>query len=223
MSQVQTTTEKILFKTDSAGKIRRLRLYVEGADLCSDAGLLDGAKVTNKKTCKPKNVGRSNETTGEAQALSEMWSKVAEKKNEGYCDTVDEAKDSSLVLPMLASEFAKVTIDYQLPVFAQPKLDGMRCMVIKRDGLVILMSRGGKEITTLAHINKDFENPKIPDGIYDGEAYSLSLGNFQNQMKAIKKYRPGITEQVEYHLYDIVLDKPYSERYNMLKTILENL
>lgn len=212
MSNVATTTEKYLYKIDTKGLVRSLKIFVDGGDLCSEAGLLDGAKVPQRKTCKGKNIGKSNETSPEQQALSEMWSKVAEKKNEGYFDTIEEAKTTTVISPMLAAEYDKVTVDYSNPVFAQPKLDGMRCLAIVSDGKVTLMSRGGKRIETLDHIVSAIESvcTEMSNFILDGEAYAHGI-TFQQNMELVKKVRPG-TETVRYHIYDIITNEAYSIR-----------
>lgn len=222
MINVATTTEKILYKIDSKGKIRSLRLYVDGADLCSEAGLLDGAKVPQRKTCKGKNIGKSNETTPEQQALSEMWSKVKEKQDEGYFDTVEQAEGGNVILPMLALESKKASIDWSLPVYGQPKLDGMRCLAFIVDGKVKLMSRTGKTIDTMAHIVKAIEDvcTEQSNFILDGELYAHGI-SFQENMKLIKKIRPGETENVSYHIYDIVSENPYVLRNKNIQDFVQ--
>lgn len=211
-----------LFKKDTAGKIRTLEIYTEGADLCQKSGLIDGEKVLHRKTCKAKNIGKSNETTPELQAYHEQMSKVAEKLDEGYFYTEKEAAEGEVVLPMLAAEYEKMSskINWFDNVYAQPKLDGQRCLVIVKDGKVKLMSRAGKEIDTMDHIKKEIENITSFESnfILDGELYAHGL-SFQDNMKLIKKVRPE-TVNVMYHVYDMVdTDKVYSDRLNMLRAV----
>ena len=103
--------------------------------------------------------------------------------------------------------------------YVQRKYDGQRVLAIKKEGKVKLISRDGKEIITLKHIVEQLESPNIPDNIYDGEAYNLELGSFQDQMKAIKKYTKGLTEKINFNIYDIVLNEPYSDRFKKLSII----
>lgn len=211
-----------LFKKDTAGKIRTLEIYTEGADLCQKSGLIDGEKVTHRKTCKAKNVGKSNETTPELQAYHEQMSKVAEKLSEGYFYTQKEAEEGDVILPMLAAEFDKMSdkINWFDNVYAQPKLDGQRCLAIVKNGKVTLLSRAGKEIETMDHIKKEIEGIITPESFFilDGELYAHGL-SFQDNMKLIKKVRPE-TVNVMYHIYDMVdTTKVYSERLNMLKAV----
>ena len=62
---------------------------------------------------------------------------------------------------------AKSVVDVALPVWIERKIDGMRILVIVRDGNVIALSRGGREILTLSEIVKQFA--RCGDGVYDGE------------------------------------------------------
>lgn len=211
---------KTLYKIDTKGKVRILQIDTEGSKIVQVSGLLDGAKTTNYSECVGKNIGRSNETTPEQQAILEAESKIKEKLKEGYFETIDEAKGGDVVLPMLALDIKKLKkpIDWS-NCYVQRKYDGMRCLIKKIDGKVSLWSRTNTEITTMPHIQKEFENPEIPNNIYDGELYNLELGSFQEQMKAIKKFIPGISTTIKFNCYDIVLDAPFAERFKIIKKL----
>jgi len=205
-----------LFKKDSKGKIRVLNIYTEGADLVQSAGLLDGNLVTNRKTCKPKNLGKSNESTDEEQALSEMQSKIAEKLKEDYFTTIEAAETIAVVLPMLAKDFKEH--DHKInwnsdAVYVQPKLDGMRALAITGPN-ASLTSRTGSPIDTCEHILEELR--KLPEGlILDGELYAHGK-SFQDNMRLIKKYRPNETELVKFHNYDLVSDTTFSNRLDVI-------
>lgn len=213
-----------LYKKDSKGKIRELNIFAEGADIVQISGLIEGKKVEHRTTCKPKNVGRSNETTAEEQALSEVKSKITKKRREGYFDTVEEAKNTEVVLPMLAKDYKKQAhkIDWNKGVYLQPKLDGMRCLAfVKKDGNVKLMSRDGKTVENMQHIEKVLSNLGI-DIVLDGELY-VHGENFQTNMKYIKKYRKGLTEKIKFCMYDLISDEVFSKRTENLSEIFNNL
>jgi len=210
-----TTT---LYKVDSKGKIRVINFWCEGAEFKQESGVLDGNLVKNSKICKGKNIGRSNETTPEQQAIFDMNSKIREKLQEDYFETIEEAQNTEVILPMLAKKYKdeKKKIDWN-NAYIQPKLDGQRCLAIcKEDGSVKLISRDGIDIQeehgSMQHIIDSLSDLK-ENIILDGELYCHSEeDNFQDIMKAIKKYRPGISEQVKYHVYDIVSDKSFINR-----------
>ena len=208
----------ILYKKDSKGKIRFVEIYSNENKVIQKHGIIGGKVVYNESECIGKNIGKSNETTPERQAELEAQSKLLKKLDEGYYKTIDEANNETVVLPMLAKDFKEEVHKVSYPVYVQPKYDGMRMLAIKKDGIVSLISRKGKEITTLNHIKEQLEDISIPDNIYDGEAYSLEIGTFQEQMKAIKKENDN-TSKIDFNIYDIILDKPYSERLEILKNI----
>ena len=207
-----------LYKKDSKGKCRIINFWTEKDKFCQLSGVKDGLLVPNTKICKSKNLGKSNETTPEQQAVIEMESKIKEKLQEDYFKTEEEAMNSQVILPMLAKNYKdeKKKIDWS-NCYIQPKLDGQRMLAIcTKDGGVTLLSRDGVDIQkahgSLQHIIDDLSTIK-QDVILDGEAYCHSEeDNFQDIMKAIKKYRPGISELVKYHVYDKVSTNGFKER-----------
>lgn len=201
----------MIYKKDSKGKLRFLDISTDGSTIVQVSGLIDGTHVTNVSQCEGKNIGRSNETTPEEQADIEAKAKIVKKLKEGYYETKEEAINEIVILPMLAKVFGKEEKKVTYPCFAQPKLDGMRGI---GDTLTsTLTSRSGNEITTLKHILDDMP---YNVGLLDGELYAHGK-TFQENMRMIKKYRPGLTEAVGYHVYDMVSDAPFSERFNLLK------
>lgn len=218
MDVIEEFDQKV-YKKDSSGKIRVLHVYTEGADLIQESGVVDGALVEHRSTCVGKNIGRSNETTPEEQAKLEAASKIETKRSTGYFDTVEEAEDEEVILPMLAKDYKKESKKIVFPCYVQPKLDGMRALGIPND---IMISRKGKEIETMAHIQTDIDNLLVVNHL-DGELYAHGL-SFQENMKIIKKYRQGETEKVKYHVYDMVLpDVSFADRYKILSKVIDCL
>lgn len=208
-----------LYKIDSKGKMRIWSIWTMGGEILQEAGILGGALVENSKFCKPKNVGKSNETTISEQAISEMNSTILGKLDEGYFRTEEEAKTTEVILPMLAKSFGDYSekIDWD-NCFIQPKLDGMRCLAIIRDGKVTLKSRDGKTIENMDHIIRSLENNACEDMILDGELYAHGL-SFQDNMRLIKKYRKDETENVNYHIYDLIDVQSFEIRHRILKSM----
>lgn len=205
--------EKVLYKKDSKGKLRIFKICTKGDNLIQESGLIDGKLVLHSKVCTPKNVGKSNETTGKEQAISELESEWKQKQDEGYFETLLEANTEEVILPMLAKSYndEKHKIDWSAEnVYIQPKLDGMRCLAHITDGCAVLVSRDGKFINGLDHIRKDLSTI-AGNVILDGELYAHGL-NFQENMRLIKKYRPGETEQIKYHVYDLISNQPFFKR-----------
>lgn len=204
---------KTLYKKDTKNKIRIFEIETNYAILVQRSGLKDGKLVEHIKVCKGKNIGKSNETTPEQQALLELESEYKSKLTEGYFETIEECETEVVILPMLAKSYddEKHKIDWTKDVFIQPKLDGMRCLAhIKANGDVTLVSRDGKNISNMEHIMDDLSTIK-QDVILDGELYAHGL-SFQDNMRLIKKYRPKETEQIKFHVYDLVSKDPFRLR-----------
>ena len=219
---------KKIYKKDSKGKIRVLHVFTEGSTLVQESGIVDGKLVQHSNECAGKNIGKSNETTPEEQAISEAISKIETKMTEGYFNSVEDAEEKGgekVILPMLAKSYEKEIekVDWKKAVFIQPKLDGMRCLAILNDGEVTLISRKGKIIDTVPHINDALlELSKTTNVVLDGELYGHGK-TFQENMRLLKKNRGLETEEILYHIYDTVSDQSYINRYDIIKNVVEQL
>lgn len=208
---------KTVYKKDSKGKIRMLNVSTDNGKLIQESGLLDGKKVLHESVSKPKNVGRSNETTSQEQAISEAESIIKKKLDKGYFGTVEEAQNEVVIMPMLAHTYSDKRKKVEFPCYGQPKLDGMRCLAHVKNGEVNLISRGGKNLNAnFPHIVAELTDLKWhKDIILDGELYAHG-DDFQRNMELCKKYRPGETEAVKLNVYDIVMDKSYEWRHDCI-------
>jgi len=127
--------------------------------------------------------------------------------------------------PMLAYPVNKKPIDYSKPVFMQPKLDGVRCVIqaeqvnhfsrpIKYE--VKAYSRTGKEWKNINHILEQLKPffKKYPYVILDGELYNHDFkDNFEQIISMVRKTKPTdearliSAENVQFHCYDIIDEK----------------
>ena len=187
-----------LYRKTSAGALQMWRVWTEGAVIVTEYGQVGGQLQIARKTAKPKNVGRSNATTGEQQAEIEakaMWKHQVERK---YRRTVEETEDL-VFLPMLAKNWKDVK-KLEYPVDVQPKLDGVRCLVILVGGEIALTSRQGKPYN-VPHLKEQLKNVVKPGEVLDGEIYIHGVG-FQALTKLIRKQRPE-SVNLEWHCYDM--------------------
>ena len=121
--------------------------------------------------------------------------------------------------PMLAYPVNDKQIDYKQPVFIQPKLDGVRCLIqaeftdVFKDLKVKAYSRTGKEWKNIDHILQDLVPffDKYPDVILDGELYNHNLRNdFEQIISLVRRQKPDdidaleSRDSVQFHCYDIV-------------------
>lgn len=133
--------------------------------------------------------------------------------------------------PMLAYPASAKPIDYSKPVFIQPKLDGVRCVIqyeqvdhfsrpIKYE--IKAYSRTGKEWKNIEHILEQLKPffRKYPNVILDGELYNHDLrDNFEKIISLVRKTKPTDEDRLEaskltqFHCYDIIDEElPFDQR-----------
>ena len=123
--------------------------------------------------------------------------------------------------PMLAYPVSKKPIDYSKPVFMQPKLDGVRCLIqydVPRNqphfsGKVTAYSRTGKVWKNIDHILFNLKpffhwNPNV---VLDGELYNHDFrDDFEQIISMVRKTKPTnearvkSRDNVQFHCYDIM-------------------
>ena len=115
--------------------------------------------------------------------------------------------------PMLAYPVSNKPIDYSKPVYVQPKLDGVRCLIQCDKGQVTAYSRTGKVWKNIDHILNDLIPffAKHPNVVLDGELYNHDLRNdFEQIISIVRRQTPddidilNSAEMVQFHCYDIV-------------------
>ena len=115
--------------------------------------------------------------------------------------------------PMLAYPVSKKPIDYSKPVFMQPKLDGVRCLIQLENNVITAYSRTGKKWKNIAHILMDLVPffDKHPNVVLDGELYNHDLkDDFEKIISLVRKTKPThedrleSSEMTQFHCYDIV-------------------
>lgn len=206
----------VLYKYTTKGQVQQWQIIVEDDKFYTIEGIVDGKLTTSLPTvCTPKNVGRSNETTSEEQALAEAAAKHQKKLDKGYNEELTSEK--KFFEPMLAEDYKKVAIDFsKTRVFVQPKLDGLRA--INAEGK--LMSRNGKPYVACPHLLLNESSEEI----LDGELYTHEYKNDFNKIVSLcKKQKPTneelaeSAEKVEFWAYDFPSHPgKFSERYDAL-------
>ena len=135
---------------------------------------------------------------------------------------------------MLAYPVSDKPIDYNKPVFMQPKLDGVRCVIqYENMGLeyeVKAYSRTGKEWKNIHHILEQLKPffEKYPNVILDGELYNHDLkDDFETIISLVRRQKPDDIDMLEsrdlvqFHCYDIIDEKlPFEQRINFIRKSL---
>jgi DNA ligase-1 len=198
-----------LYKRATNGKVVEHTIEVENNCFRTISGYTDGIKTTSEWTCcSGKNIGKKNETTPNEQAMAEakaMWTKRVEL---GNFENINDIDNEVYFSPMLAHKWEDRKDKIKYPVFSQPKLDGIRC-IVRSDGM---WSRNGKRIVSAPHIFESIKHlfDENPDLIFDGELYADKFANDFNAIcSLVKKTKPttadlrASAESIQYHIYDL--------------------
>lgn len=201
-----------LYKRTSTGKVQQWVIEVDGDKYRTTSGQTGGAQTTSAWTvAKPKNVGRSNETTPEQQAVSEAQSKWDKKRKTDYYESIEDIDSQQVYLPMLAHKWCDHHNKMSELIWFSPKLDGLR-VIITKNGCT---SRTGKPFPALDFfvelLSPVFD--KYPDAILDGEAYSHALrDDFNKIISLCRKTKAdkleSCKEEIQSGVYPVLFDAP---------------
>ena len=218
-----------LYSRDSKGNVRIWYQERDGNKIRTISGLQDGKQVTSEwSVATPKNVGKSNATTGESQADSEIKNKYKIQLETGYTKNIKNIDTAiKYIEPMLAAKYKDRVkkINFATQNWAiQCKFNGNRCIATKYG----LTTRKGKTYVSVPHINKALEKffIKYPNAVLDGELYNYDLRQSLNELNSLVRKPVNATtddlkrseEVVRFYVYDgwgwddTNDDTPYSER-----------
>jgi DNA ligase-1 len=145
--------------------------------------------------------------------------------------------------PMLAYPVSAKPIDYSEPVFMQPKLDGVRCLIQFERGFnpnldpsfddrdkVVAYSRTGKVWKNIDHILRELKPffKKHPNVVLDGELYNHDFrDDFEQIISMVRKTKPDAEaraksrDNVQFHCYDMINKAVFHLRDEWLKSNLQ--
>ena len=195
-------------------------------------GQLDGKKtVITREYTTGKNIGKANETSPYQQCFLETERKWKDKlEKESYTTKDVQVQYETKIFPMLASTYSMSSTkkkDIVYPCMAQPKLDGLRCIMYLSNGIVRAQSRTGGYFESLMYLTESTRDFFLqnPDLVLDGELYTMDMP-FETLAGLIKKKhltdtdRALLQQHVKYHVYDIVSEEPFLERNRRIKEII---
>ena len=121
---------------------------------------------------------------------------------------------------MLASPYDEKKLEY--PVYAEPKIDGVRC-IAAIDTTVSMLTRNGHDLGNFPHIREALFNSFPPGTVVDGEL--VSPQGFQDTMKQVFRKDNIDTSMFCYHIFDVLTitefnvttKTPYVSRLNRRK------
>ena len=194
-------------------------------------GKINGKLTTvDRKVTDGKNKGKANETNTFQQACKEAWSFWTKQKEIQNFSEDDNPPNESFFKPspMLAKTYdinKRSTIDF--PCYVQPKLDGVRLLIYIENGETKVVSRTGKNMDNpnIKNIKISCENllkehPSLK--CLDGELYSkeLCFEEIISLSRNKSKQDDVNMNKLEYHIYDIITDDIFTNRYKELNKCL---
>ncbi len=148
------------------------------------------------------------------------------KIEENIGDIKDKKKTKKISIrtyyPMLAHQYNHKKKDIKFPCYVQPKLDGVRCLVVNNK----LYSRNGIRFPALPHIEDELKKNNYDNLILDGELYTDNI-NFEKIVGLVKKEKKTKEEeknslQIYLNVFDYIDNYlPFSQRLNNLNTFFE--
>ena len=124
--------------------------------------------------------------------------------------------------PMLAHQYENKKKEIKFPCFVQPKLDGVRCVVVNNK----LYSRNGNRFPELPHIENELSLLNKDNLILDGELYTDDI-NFEKIVGLVKKFKKSEedeknSEKIYLNVFDYIDHKlPYEQRMKNLDNFFE--
>jgi ATP-dependent DNA ligase len=226
----------------------------------SQHGVRGGKLVTHDTdVTEGKNLGKSNATNPRQQAILEAERDWAKKMKQGYKptpmlpkkklvrvakleeqntkDIPEEPKqsESKLLKPMLALELDLDKPNIKYPVYIQPKLDGVRCLIyLNSCGQLVFQSRQNTIYEPFEHLvaglttlfSNFADNKEL---VIDGELYihGAAFEKITSIVRRAKSKHPEVST-IKYHIYDCFYSGDegsnkaknsigYGERYETLK------
>lgn len=225
-----------LYKETASGGINKWTIFVENNYYWTEYGNVDGViQSSNRTYCEAKNVGRSNETTSEEQAIlraTAAWKKKRDR--EGFVQDIEELEKVIFEPPMLAKKYDG---NYKEDMrFVQPKLDGIRCNISYANGDVEALSRHNMRFDSTKHIEEELREVLEVDKTLhlDGELYNHILHDDFNKIVSLVRKRKinendrnEIESKVKYYVYDAWFDgkedMKFSDRFEIVKDTLSNM
>lgn len=209
--------KKELYGVDKTGGQKVWSVWTDGSEVVVEHGKVGGKMQTKRTTCKPKNVGRANETTAENQAVLEAQSKWNKQYDKYYRETLEEAQALLTEGVMLAQDYTKKPHFLEDEFYCAPKLDGLRVRTDKTVDDIVWISRGGKNYPVPPQVKVDLDILMKHSGHtqLDGEGIVHGV-KLQKIQSCIKKPNE-LTPQVVYEIFDIpMMDVVWWKRWEML-------
>ena len=247
--------EEYLVTINAKNRIQRIRVQLDQnpyGDVYSILRMTGqyGGKETDQPTIFIKE-GKAKRTTAQQAALqynhiieeylNKGYVKLGLLTNKKYSDLSEDdiktlmggdfvSDTSGVPKPMLAKLGDQCAPDvWEQDLYVSRKLDGCRCLMYYKDGMILTASRGGKDYNVATkHLREDPVLLEIfrqsPDLILDGELYKHDVNWPLQRISGVARLKEWSDEceNLEYWVYDYVdTSTPFKDRYEILMGMKE--
>lgn len=105
----------------------------------------------------------------------------------------------------------------EYPVRVEPKLDGLRCIIVKNDGNVTLFTRSGSIIETLPQIKNAIEKSDWDNFVLDGEVMG---SDWNESASVVMSYKTNKNDSnMFYHVFDAMAFEDWRDQQSSLSLL----
>jgi DNA ligase-1 len=146
----------------------------------------------------------------------------------GIVKSFSVALAGTLKSEFVRGEGIRILEPVQYPVRVEPKLDGLRCIAVKKDGKVTFYTRNGTVLETLPRIKAALETGMYDNIVLDGEAMGEDWNESASVLMSSKSKKDD--SNIFYNVFDAMLlsdwvaqesTMPYSERIHLVKEVVQ--
>lgn len=244
--------EEYLIKLNAKNKIQRIRVQLDKHPYSDEYSIYRmTGQFGGKETDQPIisiTYGKSSRTVSEQAGLqyahilseyinsgykklstltSKKYNELSEDDMKNLLGNGGNTDSKGVPKPMLAKSSNDLSSDiFEKPTYISRKIDGCRCLMYYKDGLILTASRGGKHYNiATAHIRNNPILLKLfqadPNLILDGELYKHGWSLQKISGLCRLQERNEECDQLEYWIYDYISTQPFKERYSILMNLKE--
>jgi DNA ligase-1 len=231
-TKIDSNLNKVTLITESGelnGRIKSTQKVLSNIKLSSKKGistLEKYAKEQAKKLFNNKKKEGYIEYKINSNNENEINDEIKNIEEENKIKKEPEPKIKKITIrpyyPMLAYQYNNKKSEIKFPCFVQPKLDGVRCVVVDNK----LYSRNGNRFPVLPHIEDELKLNNRDNLILDGELFTDDI-NFEKIVGLVKKFKKSEedeknSEKIYLNVFDYIDSKlTYEQRLKNLNNFFE--
>ena len=230
-TKIDPELNKITLITESGelgGHLKSNQKILSNIKLSSKKGITSLEKYAEEQAKKLFNnkkregyieYNNNNNNNNENEINNAETQKKIEEENE---NSINKKITIRTYYPMLAHRYNEKKGDIKFPCFVQPKLDGVRCVVVGNK----LYSRNGNRFPVLPHIENELKLYNKNNLILDGELFTDDI-NFEKIVGLVKKYKKSEEDEknslkIYLNVFDYIDSKlPFNKRLINLNQFFE--